>query len=731
MSVERTWFDRPLHRLGISAALTAIALSVGAVSVYVIRRVAESNTVAEEVHRRSMLDLHQVGELQYEIQEARRTVLYALGTQDSNLQIGYADQSRAAEAVATRLTEQLLQRQPSPSAARVTREFQVRWRQFLGTRDEVLASILEGETQAAIERDLRMGVPEFNAVRDALIQLKEVLRQEGDRRLEEVHAVADRAVYQLGATLGLTLLVASGAVAMVLRSMRRVAEQESERRMGQVVESVSEAMVVLDRERVVTLWNKHAVAQFGVDASAALGRVFQEVAPAIRSTALPTVIDGAVSEGRPANLTDLPLMRKGVARYYEARVFPFEQGVTLFFNDITERKQAEENRHALERKLLESQKLESLGVLAGGIAHDFNNLLTAILGNTSLAALDLPETSPVRTYVAHIETAAREAASLCRQMLAYAGRGRFVVETIRLPDVVEELRQLLRVSVPKTIELKFETLGPVGPSTLDTTQIKQVLLNLVINASEAIGDQGGTITVRTFQCEIDSPNAERFILPVGQGPGRYVCVEVTDTGCGMSPETQARIFDPFFTTKFTGRGLGLAAVLGIIRGHHGALKLVSATGAGTSFSCYFPLQKTTESPLPLPAPAAASSWSSSGEVLVVDDEAHVRFVLSGILKSLGFNTVTANDGEEGVDLFRRRPMAYTAVVVDITMPRRDGHSALAEMLQLRPDLPALIVSGFSEQEVSSRMTSRRRTAFLQKPFEIADVREKMRSLLSV
>jgi two-component system, cell cycle sensor histidine kinase and response regulator CckA len=731
MNPTRHWSDRPLRRLGVTAMLTAVALSVGAVGVFVIRRVAQLNYVAEQVHRQSMLDLHRIGELQYEIQEARRTVLYALGTVDSNQQVVYADQSRAAEAAATRLTEQLLQHTLPAAAAATTREFQRRWRQYLNTRDEVLASILEGDTQAAIDLDLKTGVPEFNGVRESLLQLKEVLRRDADRRLEQVHQVTDRSLYQLGATLAVTLLVASGAVSMVLRYSRRAAEQDSEQRMREVVESVSEAMVVLDSSGVITLWNKHAAAQFGADARSAVGHQFRDVIPAFSSTALPAVIASAQAERKPANLTDLPLKIGAEQRFYEVRVFPWENGVTLFFNDTTERKQAEESRHALEKKLLESQKLESLGVLAGGIAHDFNNLLTAILGNTSLATLDLPAGSPVNAYVTNIETAAKEASSLCRQMLAYAGRGRFLVQTTDLPGVVEELKQLLRVSVPKTIDLRFETIGTVPPSTLDTTQIKQVLLNLVINAAEAIGEKPGVISVRTFLCKLNPGSAEEFVLfPEQTSKAGYACVEVSDSGCGMSRETQARIFDPFFTTKFTGRGLGLAAVLGIIRGHGGALKLVSAPGAGTTFSCYFPVDESAVPVVPSTPSHPPCDWSSSGDILVVDDEAHVRFVLTGMLKSLGFRTVTANDGEEGLQIFKERPQQFSAVVVDITMPRRDGHSTLAEMLRVRPDLPALIVSGFSEQEVSQRLGARARTAFLQKPFELADVREKLQALLS-
>ena len=731
-SAEPRFVQRRRTRVGLGVALALVVATVVGVGVYMVADVARLNREVQEVHQRSMRDLDLIGELQYQTQEARRSVLYALGTADSNQQVEYADESRAAEGRASALAQQLRYGSPSPEISDLLARFQSSWTTYLIVRDEVLALILEGGSQAAIQLDLARGKDEFNRARAILTELKTVLRAEAASRVAKAHAGADRSLGQLGGTLALTLVFAAAAVAMVFRLARIAAAQDSERRMREVVESISEAMVVLDSSDRVTLWNQPAEELFGVARSAAMGRPLAEVIPDLAGTPVPARIEAAVTQQKMQSIAELALGSGSSAHIYETRIFPFERGVTLFFTNITERKKAEENRRGLERKLLESQKLESLGVLSGGVAHDFNNLLTAIMGNASLAASDLPPNSQVQEFIRQIQQASKQASNLCQQMLAYAGRGRFHVETVDLNGLIHELSPLLRVSVPKHIDLQLE-LGPFVPAaTLDTTQVKQVLLNLVINAAEAINERGGRIVVRTRvwpeRSGVATP-ADDFVLPPSWPAPNYASLEVEDDGCGMTAETRAKIFDPFFTTKFTGRGLGLAAVLGILRGHRGALRLESAPGRGTKFVCYFPAAlSTADAPGELSLPSAP--WKGSGKALVVDDEAQVRNVVGNMVRIAGFEPVLGCDGQDGVDIFRSSPYDFAVVILDLTMPRLNGHEALDQMLALRPDLPAIVISGFSEKEINARVSARPQTVVMQKPFEAEDLRERLRVLLT-
>ena len=292
--------------------------------------------------------------------------------------------------------------------------------------------------------------------------------------------------------------------------------------------------------------------------------------------------------------------------------------------DITERKQAEEEREHLQAQVLHAQKLESLGVLAGGIAHDFNNLLTAILGNADLALMDLPADSPVRQSLAEIGKAARRASELSNQMLAYSGRGRFIVGPINLSDLVREMGELLGVSISKKAIVEYDLAPNLSATIADAAQLRQVVINLITNASEALGEQEGTITLRTRAVQVEQKQLAEAYLSEGASGGRYVSLEVSDTGCGMDEATKARIFDPFFTTKFAGRGLGLAAVLGIVRGHQGAIKVDSTPGVGTTFTVLFPCTEQPVEPVAQTESPEALPQGAGSTIPVVDDEESAR-----------------------------------------------------------------------------------------------------------
>ena len=401
----------------------------------------------------------------------------------------------------------------------------------------------------------------------------------------------------------------------------------------------------------------------------------------------------------------------------------------MFGVDLTSRSQAESERQELERKLLDMQKLESLGVLAGGIAHDFNNLLTAILGNAQLARIQLQPASPVRQHLLEIERTSVQAADLCKQMLAYSGQGRIEVRLLDFNRVIRDMSQLLRVSVAKKAQLSFNLAHNLPKVRGDVSQIRQVLMNLVINASEAITSSEGSIWVSTGVVH-RAKELFRGLTVTGKPEERdYVFIEIADTGCGMSAETQARIFDPFFTTKFTGRGLGLAAVLGIVKGHGGTLELESHEGEGTTFTLLFPCAEAVPEPLIHEDEMAPNPhWSGEGLVLVVDDEESVRTLATRMLEAFEFRVVTAVDGRDGVEKFSENADAITIVLLDVTMPVMGGLEVLERIRSIRRDVPVLFMSGYMREGQLHNLD--KATDFLQKPFKMEELQEKLRVLLS-
>ncbi|MBL8793222.1 MAG: PAS domain S-box protein [Planctomycetia bacterium] len=388
--------------------------------------------------------------------------------------------------------------------------------------------------------------------------------------------------------------------------------------------------------------------------------------------------------------------------------------------DVTQRVQAEEDRRRLEARMQQSQKLESLGILAGGIAHDFNNLLTGVLGNVSLALGELPADAAARQPIQQIETAALRAADLTKQMLAYSGKGRFVIQPIDLSRLVEEMANLLLTVISKKAVMRFE-FAPSLPSIRgDATQVRQVVMNLITNASDAIGDRSGVIALRTGLMHADEAYLADTDVKDRLQPGDYVYVEVEDTGCGMDDATLARIFDPFFTTKFVGRGLGLAAVLGIVRGHHGTIKVRTTAGRGSSFRVLFPSSELTDDPEITP-PTPRESWQATGTILVIDDEETVRQVATRILQRAGFKVLQAADGQQGVEVFRRNHQEIAAVILDLTMPHMSGDEVVSELRALKPETPIVLMSGYHEQEVVNLFAGQNLAGFVQKPFRASDL----------
>jgi len=407
--------------------------------------------------------------------------------------------------------------------------------------------------------------------------------------------------------------------------------------------------------------------------------------------------------------------------------------ILCLVTDITAQKRAEEERRRLDAQMQHAQKLESLGVLAGGIAHDFNNLLVAILGNAGLALLELPPESPARQTVLAIETASQRAAELTRQMLAYSGKGKFIIEPLSLSRLVEEMAHLLEVSVSKSAVLKYRFAPNLPPVEGDATQVRQVIMNLITNASDAIGERSGVISITTGMLWADHEYLAGAYLDGDLPEGDYAFIEVADTGEGMDAETQSRIFDPFFTTKFTGRGLGLAAVLGIVRGHRGAVKIYSEVGRGTTFKVLFPVlavgPSAAEKAASLESRGTSEERANGRKILVVDDDDTVRAVTRRILERSGFEVLLAVDGADGVETYRANP-GIDLVLLDMTMPRMDGEETFRELRRVDPDVRVILTSGYNEQDATDRFAGKGLAGFIQKPYRPQELMERIFATLS-
>ena len=404
-------------------------------------------------------------------------------------------------------------------------------------------------------------------------------------------------------------------------------------------------------------------------------------------------------------------------------------GAVHIISDITEAKKAEEERISWERKLAAVQKMESLGLLAGGIAHDFNNLLTAILGNVDLALFDLPPESSVLPRIKDLKKATLHLAELTSQMLAFSGKGTVEFARINLSKLTSEIAHLLKVAISKKATIKFDLLSDLPPIAADASQLRQVIMNLILNASDSLHDGEGIISLSTTLIEADEGYLSEFFPDHDLLGGSFVCLEVSDTGCGMSEETKEKVFDPFFTTKETGRGLGLAAVLGIVRGHNGALKVYTEPMHGTSIKILLPAADLMEG-LRSEASNRDMSLRPEGRILVVDDEESVRSTARLILEKGGFKVTVAESGNTAVEVIRREGETISAVLLDLTMPGMDGIETFDSIRQIRPDIPVILSSGYNQTRAMKDLMGRESVGFIQKPYEAQNLINRFSEIIS-
>ena len=458
----------------------------------------------------------------------------------------------------------------------------------------------------------------------------------------------------------------------------------SQQRYRRLADALPDAVFVLDRDGRFLYANPVAAANSGFTADELIGRTeydFQDPSQAQRHL---TWVRQVLDTGEELSVCD-DVQLQGRTLHFQTRLIPQTNdrgevdSVLGVARDVTAAREAEQQQRQLESQIQHAQKLESLGVLAGGIAHDFN-------------------------------------------------KGRFVVEPIDLSEVVREMGHMLEVSVSKKAVLKYNVAANLPAIRADATQIRQVVMNLITNASEAIGDRSGIISISTGAMDCDRQYLDETYLADDLVEGCYVSLEVADTGCGMDGETLARIFDPFFTTKFTGRGLGLAAVLGIVRGHGGALKVYSEPGKGTTFKILLPACADTASAA-LAGTAVPRIWRGSGNVVLADDEETVRTVGRRMLEALGFTVIPACDGAEVLEVLRHRLDEIRCVMLDLTMPHMDGEEAFREIRRLKADIPVIMCSGYNEQDVTQRFVGKGLAAFVQKPYTLNALSQALQSVL--
>jgi PAS domain S-box-containing protein len=496
---------------------------------------------------------------------------------------------------------------------------------------------------------------------------------------------------------------------LAIEVAQRQREEKLSAQLRAIVESSDDAIVSKGLDGTILSWNRGAELLYGYQAEEAIGQPISLILPSDRQNEEEEILERIRQGGRVKHFESVRRNKNGKLLPVSLTVSPIRDskghvtGASHIARDVTERKQFEE-------QVLAAQKLESLGVLAGGLAHDFNNLLTAIMGNASLVLEDLGTDSPAHARLTEVLAASERAALLVRQMLAYAGKGRFVVRPLDLSLLITQIAPLIRTTVPASVRLELNLAPQLPPMQADAAQMQQLLMNLVINAVEAIGADTGSINISTW-------------ATTSEGEPEVV-LRVKDTGCGMDEATNARIFDPFFTTKFPGRGLGLAAAHGIVRGHGGSISVESTRGEGSIFTAVFPA--AIPEAVDVPPPALAGVFNGKGNVLVVDDEEMVRNMARVMLERAGYQVETAQDGSQGVDRFAARPSHFDAILLDLTMPVMNGQEALERIHAIRPEVPVILSSGFSEDEALRRFQGRGLAGFLQKPYTATALAHKLR-----
>lgn len=492
-------------------------------------------------------------------------------------------------------------------------------------------------------------------------------------------------------------------------------------------DAIPDLIAIIDNNHTITRINKAMAGRCGYTPEEMIGRKCHEV---VHGMSDPPIFCPQVSMMQDGLMHSTEIVEKRLNGSFDILVVPLyntEGQITdcvHFARDITERKRLEEERQQLEQQFQQTQKLESLGVLAGGIAHDFNNILAIIICNCSLLQ---QRPAMAAELVPEIETAAQRAADLCRQMLIYAGKAQPTPTKFYIKSLVEEMIRMLKATINRNVAITLDLSEDIPSIKADASQIRQVVMNLIINASEAIGTEQGNITASLAIVRIEAGQSERDYIGKVITPGSYICLNVTDNGCGMDEGTKLRIFEPFYTTKFAGRGLGMSAVLGIIAAHNGALQLISQQGVGTTFKVYLPVQSSEPVGDLLPH-VSLMPWQWSGTVLLVEDEPQLSMVAKALIHALGFSVIEAVNGQVALEMYQKNAQDITLVLTDIGMPVMDGYELIRELKLLNPELPIIVSSGFGDAEVTSHLHDNI-AGCVSKPYSFNQLREILKKVV--
>ncbi len=538
-------------------------------------------------------------------------------------------------------------------------------------------------------------------------------------------------------TISLLKTVGEIFAGSLIRQRTQTALRQSEAKYRRILDAIIEAYYEIDLEGNLTFFNGALVGISGYSAAELMRMNFRALFSKETGVELGMIFDAVRQTGAPMDAIEWPFIRKDRSEgFLEASGALIEgpdgrpAGYRGIIRDVTERHLAEEEQKQLQMRMQQAQKLESMGMLAGGIAHDFNNLLMGVLANASIALEEIAPDSPGRKSLESIELSAQRAADLANQMLTYSGKARLIVQPMNLSALVLEMGNLLQASTSKRAVVTYDLNDALPAIEGDPTQLRQVVMNLITNASEAMEDRDGTIALRTYPTELSAGDIPETNYNFEIEPGRYVCLEVRDEGCGMDDATRERIFDPFFTSKFTGRGLGLATVMGIVRGHYGAIMVDSKLGVGTVFRVYFPASDAIV-PIANNAPRVFKAAAGEGTVLIVDDESLILDVTQRILERSGYSVLTAHDGFECIEQLEAHPSRVVAVLLDMTMPRMNGVETFGRIKQMQPDLPVILTSGFNEHDARDHFHDAAPSGFIQKPYRSNDLVTKLQEVLNL
>jgi len=546
--------------------------------------------------------------------------------------------------------------------------------------------------------------------------------QAADGSLADVESTATWALDEHGQPVGI-----QGATRFITERKRaEAALRASEASWRGLFNSVSEAVYILSLDGRFLDVNRGAEAMYGYTRGEIIGLAPEDLsAPGRNDLEAHGALLAAAAAGTPQRFEWWGQRRDGTVILKEVSlsrgVYFGQEVLVAVARDVTEQRQ-------MQARLLQASKVESLGLMAGGVAHDFNNILTVILGHLDLALRHTPVDSPAAAGLRDASQAAQRAADLCRQMLAYTGKAPFVVRPTDLNELARETALILAPLVPPHVHVTLAPEPGLPAVDANVTELRQVLMNLLLNAVEAIGDRPGTVRVLTETSTVGQDWLDETLPDRGLNAGPYVCLRVIDDGCGIPEAVLPRILDPFYTSKFTGRGLGLSVVRGIVVAHRGFIHIDTEVGRGTVFSVCLPACAQTAA-APAPAPVA-ELWRGAGTVLVIDDESGMRTVTARLLRELGFDAITASSGEEALALGPDRLRALTAVVLDYSMPEMDGAQTVPALRAAGCDAPIVLCSGYTECAADPATVDLGLAGFLRKPYRLNDLRRTLRDALA-